>query len=233
MNKLKSISFVVFALLLSSNVLSQNLSEDLKKISKTYKDIVKYKCSVTYSVYMDNKIHQTETGIVKVDNSNYHMTFGQIEVFNNSKANITLDHNSKVVLLNTSQSTPKNIISDLNWDSLINMVSKQEFKKNSATDYQYTLTFENGVNESMIIHFNPLNHRVFKIKTTQRQMEYISENKQQKLSSVMIISNFQTKVVFSLSDFDAHNYLSILNTEVKLKSKINDYRVLNGLETEG
>lgn len=193
---------------------------------------------MTYSLYVNpvtNTAYEIKNGSVRRSTEGQDLRIGNLEILSNKKYNITVDHSSKVIIVQFAAKKSKQTPLPVNFDSAQRLFKSIEFFKKSPTEYGYHLQSDFSEYEKIDVLFNPSNFYLEKLVLVQRKPVAINEldknEKKDKQRLEISCRNINTSLFISPDEFAEKKYVIISSgAKVKPQPAYKNYTVFNRLK---
>ncbi len=234
---LKYMKFLSLMVLLSMNMntaLSQNVDEDLNKISLKYQQanqLMLYKMVNYYKNYKDKKPTETSKSILKKGINQLYMNEHNTETVVNKGISILVDHNSKTILLDKNDTTALNKSLAIDFASTKALSEEVKYKKKGGQGC-YTFYFNTGKYLKSELWFNAENYEVTKIVYYLREVVSTKENstKDQALPKLeILLTGTKINCDFDATTFSLNQFITSTDNRIQPIAKYKSYKLINNL----
>jgi hypothetical protein len=224
----------LLSLLFAQSAFSQNASEDLARINKKYLDESSAEVHLRINLFdswQNQKPIEQKEGVIKKSNKLQYINLGQVESIIGNSYTLTVDHQSKVMVLQSNSSAgSSNAFSKQTFapmlDSLLpKMCEKVEFKKESKSTNSYIFYLKNGEYAKVVIMYDAQTYVLKKLILYYKKEA--NKEGQTRIEVEYPATSFPAS--FSKSEFTYDKFLIKNGKVYELKKPYTAYKLFNNL----
>jgi hypothetical protein len=226
------IQLFLFLVTISVMGYSQNVDEDLKKISLNYQDDINIMISKKinyYESYTAKQPTETNNTILKRDGDQLYTKAFDTETIIVKDISMLIDHKSKVIILDRNNGKEFKIELTPDFGAIKKMCSNIKYK-DEGENACYTFHYETGNQVKSEVWFNKENHEVKKIVFYMRGIPTNKNEEKNNPSRLeILITEFKNNCDFDSTTFDIKQYIASTNNEIMPTTKYKGYQLINNI----
>lgn len=197
---------------------------DLNGIKARYSASSSYESVMDYNVYIDEVLFQTAPAVMKFKEGSYHLKTEDLEVFSNTKFNLTVKPSRELLIIGPSN-TSKGIAADI--DSLEKFIDRVETRILKNGYKVHRIYHKQGKTAWTELEFNP---ETFELKIMRKENRFTQElaNGDYGTASLEVVfKSIEMGVNFSANDFSGSKYVINSSENIKTTDSFSSYQLIN------
>jgi hypothetical protein len=162
---MKKFSVLILLIAHSFSILfAQDIKQDLLKINNSH-SVNEFYAEIDYKYFSGNTLTEETNATHIQSNTNYYFKIKDLEILNNSKCQLMINHFLKTIsVMPPGSNNNYQNIAKIPIDSTLKGVKSYSYKKINEKEGKYSISLKKGEYKTIEIYFNSKNYSVSKLK---------------------------------------------------------------------